>query len=202
MIKNIVFDIGNVLVSFDPYAYFIEIFKDECKTRKLCEIMFQDESWSKYDQGMLQKKDLEMIYQEKYPEQKEELVYMLHHWEFLMKENPDINQYMKELKEKGYHLYVLSNISKDSADYLKKTQSFFSLIDGSILSYEYKIIKPDIRIYKKLFETYQLEPSTCIFLDDRKENIDMANKLGMKGIVYHDLKKAQNMISSIIGSEG
>ena len=58
MIQNIIFDIGNVLVTFDPYTYFLKYFKEETKTRTLCELMFSHEAWSQYDAGILLRKDL------------------------------------------------------------------------------------------------------------------------------------------------
>ena len=186
MIKNVIFDIGNVLVTFDPYNYYKGIFHDDEKTKEICHSVFGHEAWLKYDQGILFLEDLYRIYHEQYPQYKEEIDIILKDWMKLMKPLPSSYACMRKLKQKGYHMYLLSNISQDSADYLKDTQPFFSYSDGAVLSYEEKILKPDRHLYEILLERYQLKAEECLFLDDHPINIETAKSLGMHGIVVKD----------------
>lgn len=198
MIKNIVFDIGNVLVTFYPQEHFLPYFKDEGKTNRLCEQIFTHEAWEQYDQGVLQLADLYEIYDDMYPEDIVDTHYILDHWLALMKAMPDTFAYMKELKKQGYHVYLLSNISKDSADCLKKKMPFFNEVDGGVLSYEVKMIKPTAGIYEELLKRYQLVPQETIFFDDNKANIEQARKMGIFGILFIDLADAKKQAISII----
>ncbi|MGX8834453.1 HAD family hydrolase [Amedibacillus sp. YH-ame6] len=200
MIKNIVFDIGNVLVTFHPMAHFLPHFKDEEKTKQLCHQVFSHDAWGWYDQGLKTMDELHEIYQETYPIQYEDISYILQHWLPLMKFMPETFAYMKELKTRGFHLYLLSNISKDSADYLKGCMPFFEIVDGEILSYAYKVNKPDVKIYQALFDTYSLIPEETIFFDDNLPNIEQANRLKVHGVLFENLEDAKKKAEEIIGS--
>ena len=96
---------------------------------------------------------------------------------------------------------MVSNISQDSADYLKKTQDFFAYADGAVLSYELKTIKPDTAMYMELFQRYHLKPSSCVFLDDGVQNIEKAISLGMQGIVVHDIQIALQELEELLEGE-
>lgn len=191
MIRNIIFDIGNVCVTFDPYAYFIEKFKDEEKTLKLCKLMFEHDAWLQYDQGIVYMEDLYEIYHKEFPQYNKEMDWMLAHWMELMKPIPTTFTLMKKLKEAGFHIYLLSNISEDSFVYLKTTQDFFQYVDGMTLSYKEKVIKPDVKIYERLLHTYHLHAEECLFIDDIPDNIDVAKIIGMHGIVYINAEQVE-----------
>ena len=93
---------------------------------------------------------------------------------------------MDSLKEKGYGIYFLSNMSEHVKASNRAAFDFVSHMDGGVWSCDVHTIKPDTDIYKILFEKYGLVPEECIFIDDHKENLDVAKKLGMKGIVFRD----------------
>lgn len=194
MIKNVIFDIGNVLMTFDPYHYYQTVFADKERTKQICQHIFTHEAWLKYDQGILFIKDLYQIYHKEFCEYHLEIDEILSNWMKLMQPITTSFTCMKQLKNEGYHIYILSNISKDSTDYLKATQPFFSWCDGAVLSYEEKLLKPDPLIYKCLFERYDLIEEECLFIDDRLENIKTAKQLGMKGILLDDPQKLANYL--------
>ena len=87
---------------------------------------------------------------------------------------------VKELKSKGYNLYVLSNTSKPVVDAFKNHE-IFTYFDGFVLSYKIKMVKPYEGIYKYLLDTYNLKPEECLFIDDLEANMATANKLGING---------------------
>ena len=85
---------------------------------------------------------------------------------------------VNELKARGYKLYVLSNMSKEYIDYLR-TFPVFDNFDEQIVSCEVGIGKPDRRIYEYLLSHCELDPSETIFIDDRKDNVDAAEEVGI-----------------------
>ena len=187
MIKHIVFDIGNVLMSFAPEAYFKRWFQSEDRTHRICSRIFTHEAWEKYDQGIWMLEDLYAVYHKAYPDMLEETNIVLQNWLQLMKPMQESIAFMKQVKDDGYGVYILSNISQDSADFLKKTQRFFSLADGAVLSYEEKINKPDPHIYEVLLQRYELNAGELLYLDDNVENVRQAELLGIHGIVFRDV---------------
>ena len=92
--------------------------------------------------------DLYAVYHDAYPDMVEETDIVLQNWLQLMQPMQESIAFMKQMKNAGYGIYILSNISQDSADYLKETQQFFPLADGAVLSYEEKTNKPDPHIFE------------------------------------------------------
>lgn len=201
MIKNIIFDIGNVCVTFHPAEYFITFFHDQKKTEDLCTNVFTHDAWAGYDQGLLSLSDCREIYHQDYPEDKVNIDYILDHWMNLMKPIPSTITLMQEVLKQGYDVYILSNISKDSADYLKRTQPFFQYAKGAVLSYEEQVIKPDVKIYECLFKRFSLQPEECLFIDDVDVNIEVARQLGMNGIVYHNAMQVEEELKKYLCEE-
>ena len=108
--------------------------------------------------------------------------------------NDNVVNLMKKLKDNNYKIYILSNNNKETYDYLFNLEKL-NFIDGWIISSEYGIMKPDIKLYNILLDKYNLIASECCFIDDKEENINTSFSIGMKGFVFknfdlliHDLK--------------
>ena len=97
---------------------------------------------------------------------------------------PYTKEWLKELKEDGYGVYALSNYSEKSFIESGSKMDFLELMDGYILSYREKLIKPDQAIYKLLCDRYSLKPSECVFMDDSQANVDGAVRFGMNAFVF------------------
>lgn len=201
MIKNIIFDIGNVCVTFKTMEYFLPYFNDAVKTKTLISHIFGNQLWRDYDQGIINEAQLRKTYIETLDDEPFDIHFILDHWKPLMKAIPTTYALMQALKQQGFHLYILSNINLESASYLKARMPFFSIIDGAILSYEEKLIKPDPAIYHCLEKRFGLRFEECIFIDDLKENIEQANQLGIHGIVYQNAKQVEQDVWKRIQEE-
>ena len=185
MIRNVIFDIGNVLVSFHPVEYFYPVFKE--KTETLCTYVFGSKEWALYDQGILTKEEVEKNLLDTYPKDKDAILYILTHWKEFMKPIMPMKKLIEELREKGYKIFLLSNISEDSYLYLKKEYPYFFDVNGGMYSYRIKRNKPDKKIYEELLSAYGINASESLFLDDRKENVDAAKALGFHGMIIEDV---------------
>lgn len=200
MIKNIIFDIGNVLVTFDPLTYFKKFF-DEETNQLLCKEVFSSNTWLAVDQGTVSEQEAREYFLNKIPHLTNEIHMMFDHWKGLMVEKEDTLQFLKDLKKQGFHIYLLSNIGEDSYDYCLENFHFFDLADGGVYSYQEKIVKPDEKIYTCLLERYKLLPGECIFLDDSLKNVKQANALGIHAIVFDDLKAVKDKLYTILKEE-
>lgn len=179
MIKNIVFDLGNVILKGSPNIVLEQIKIDKKQYESIKNDFFND--WKSLDLGestlreQLEKCKFDFEIDSEIEEK------LLHYYKY-RPFNVEILELIKELKNKGYKIYILSNNNKEAEKYLLEIPDFKAL-DGWIFSCDYQIMKPDSKIYNILFETYNLKPEECFFIDDSRKNIETGNKLGMAGFV-------------------
>lgn len=97
-------------------------------------------------------------------------------------------------------MYLLSNYGKTSFEAAKThgKLSFLPLVDGAVISYEVQIVKPEPGIYQKLLEKYHLKAEECVFLDDKAENIEAAQRLGFHGVIVKEYVQAKEELESVL----
>lgn len=184
MIKNVVFDIGKVLIEFDWMKFMHKLFNDEETISKVTDCIWNSGWWVEMDRGALPEEEvLNHIYDEAGDYRAEAVYTMEHFGEVIGKQNYAI-PWIKELKSMGYKVFYLSNYS----DFLIRANSesldFRNYMDGGVFSHEEKLIKPDEAIYRRLCEKYNLIPEETLFTDDIQANIDAAMAYGIKGIRF------------------
>ena len=162
MIKNIIFDLGNVILKDTP-SVVLENLKISDEIYKIIKCKFFD-NWNKLDLG------------------KETLKEHLDNCGIDFTIDNEVIELMNNLKSNMYNIFILSNNNKEAYNYLVKLP-IFEAVDGWIVSCDYNIIKPDKKIYIKLFENFNIKPEESFFIDDKAENIKVAEQLGMKGFV-------------------
>lgn len=184
MIKNIVFDMGQVLIVFDPDSI-IQHFVTEPKDIELIRNeVFEKTEWQELDRGTLIEEDMVPLVCARLPERLHDAaVNLLLHWREYMNPLDNIVPLIQQLKENGYSIFLLSNAGKNMLHYEDKLPvlKYFS---GILFSAEVYLLKPEPEIYLKFFERFSLNPLECFFIDDRLENIEAAQKLGMDGFCY------------------
>ena len=102
----------------------------------------------------------------------------------LMKDN---FEYICTLKDKGYHLYLLSNLTKETYDYLSSTIDINKYFDGAIFSYEVGLMKPNKKIFELIIDKYNLNTDESLFFDDKEKNVDASNQVGLKAKLFRSL---------------
>ncbi|MFX0028443.1 MAG: HAD family hydrolase [Candidatus Hermodarchaeota archaeon] len=184
MIKNIIFDLGNVLLSFKPEQFLMNFIKDKNRIIKFIANVIQTDTWLQLDRGNISLKNAQRHFISTYPEEKELIILFFNHWQEMLipiQTNIDL---VKELKSNGYKLYVLSNIMIEAFDFVKKRYNFFSLFDGIVISGNIQIIKPEMGIYQHLLQKYNLNPEESVFIDDVEQFTLQADNMNMKTIHY------------------
>ena len=197
MIKNIIFDFGNIIGKFDySLSNYMGKYSDEVRDFLIKNVIYSDE-WE--GKGMIDLGSITLEEAANRINEKTNNIYKDEVYEFLttfsynIEYNGDILNLLKRLRNDGYKLYVLSNTNNGTWSVFNDTLE--PLFDGLVLSYKIHEIKPNKAIYDYLLDTYKLNPEECLFIDDRETNIEMANKLGIKGRVinkddYDDIVKA------------
>lgn len=189
-IENIVFDVGNVLVKFGWEDYLKSFGFPKEKYEKIADAVFRSQTWNERDRSDFPEKEYVNRMVESAPEYEADIREVMRRSSECIKEMDYAQTWTKYLKEKGYHLYILSNYSTYMLEQTKKNMSFLKNMDGEIFSCDVKVIKPEPEIFQLLIERYQLNPQKTVFLDDRADNCEAAVQAGMKAIIFKDFKQA------------
>ena len=198
MIKNIIFDIGNVLSYFCWQDFLRNKGFDEDMVERIGRASVYDEDWYEFDKGVLKDEEVIDLFIENDPEIAEEIHQAFDHVEGMVKLKPQTMDWLNSLKSRGYKLYYLSNFSYKCETQCPDSLSFMPMMDGGILSYKVQMTKPNPDIYKKLLSMYSLKAEESVFIDDTPKNIDAAVKLGIKGIVYKDPDQAAEELEKLL----
>lgn len=190
-ITTIIFDIGNVLVDFDFEKCFKKSIRDKVNYEKVKKATVDSNIWGEFDRGVWSDDAILEAFIKNDVSVKAEIQEVFDHLDGIIKKRDFVIPWIKQLKEKGYQVLVLSNFPKRTYDMNKVVMDeLMAEVDGGILSYQVKAIKPNVSIYRMLLEKYHLNAETCIFLDDTEKNLVTARKLGMKVIHYIGKKEA------------
>ncbi len=196
MVKNIVFDIGNVLFGFEPSKEIEKAGISLTKINYINNIIVHDDLWNDYLNGLVTLNNLENHFKESYREYSAEIDILLQkeNQKYIIVELKRNTSILKVLIKK-YNIYLLSNIAKETYEYLKETYELISDVRGGIFSYQEHISKPKKEIFLKLIKKYNLRQRESIYIDDKVRNIKVANDLGFIGIkcgLEDDLEKLLN----------
>lgn len=186
MIKNIVFDMGQVIISFDPMHFMDRAgIEDPTDRKMILNEMFKSVEWAQMDQGILTEETAEPTILARFPERMRNTVHdLLYNWAFPREMIPGMEDLIRRLKTAGYGIWLLSNASMMQPLYWNKLP-VSRLFDGTMISAEEKTVKPCPEIYRRFTERFSLQPEECLFIDDAPINVAGAIACGWKGIVFH-----------------
>ncbi|MGN0482544.1 MAG: HAD family hydrolase [Lachnospiraceae bacterium] len=187
MIKNIVFDMGNVLVSYDARWVAEQFPAPPDVEREVLSSVFFSQEWLKLDIGLISEEEglegmkshLDTLEKQKLAEK------YFENWHiYNMKKIPGMAELVQDLKAAGKQVYVLSNASIRLCRIYKETIPAWEYFDGMLFSAEVGYIKPQKEIYLNAFERFGISANESFFVDDLAENIEGGKKLGMDGYVF------------------
>ena len=183
MIKNIIFDLGNVIINYDQDKIINNFTIDEDEKIFIKETIFKSPEWKLLDLGQITNNAaIEEIQKRNDIKYNQLINIFLHEWYKTQPINEDVVEIAKKLKERNYNIYVLSNMAKETYEYFKNID-FFKVCNGIVISSHENVKKPDERIFNILLTRYKLNPKECLFIDDDDTNksYDTANKIGILG---------------------
>lgn len=185
MIKNIIFDMGQVLIQWSPQQVTARFDLPEEDRALLISEVFGGVEWTAMDRGrMTQEEGLALILP-RLPERLHAAArsVVLEWWKAELRPYGGMAELIAELKGMGYTIYLLSNAASTLNVYFNRIpgSEYFS---GRVVSADVKLLKPQHEIYELLYSRFSLDPGECIFIDDSPANIDGAQCTGMDGIVF------------------
>ena len=203
MIKNIVFDFGNVILEWNEDKVVSNYSNNKEEKELFKKVIFNSENWIKLDDGTLDYKQATELFKENLPTNLSDKVEeIMSTWYKIMPINPEISNLIKKLKEYNYKIYALSNTNVLVYEYIKNSE-IGKYFDGFLISAIEKMMKPNEEIYYRLFEKFELVPEECFFIDDSEKNILASRKCGMEGHIFdinnfeeltNDLKKRNILV--------
>ena len=191
MIRNIIFDMGNVLIRWSPRNIVARRGLGEEDSSLLEREVFRGFEWVSMDHGIMsQQEGWERICR-RLPEYLHEAAFscVFDWWRPPLDPIPGMAELVREVKELGCGAYLFSNATSTLHEYFSRIPGS-EYLDGFLVSADVKLLKPQHEIYEKLFETFDLKPEECFFIDDSPANIDGAFAVGMQGAVFFgDMKR-------------
>jgi len=183
--KNIVFDLGNVLIDYSPHTIVSRFTQDSKIINLLVHEIFYKQEWLDLDQGIMTYEEAydsicQRMSQEYYPIIKD----IFDKWHEELSDQEVMISLLSLLKQKGYKLYLFSNSPHRFHEYKRKLQSL-DYFDKHVISADLKISKPNIEFYLYAFQLCGIKPNESFFIDDSVQNIIQANKLDMDGYIYN-----------------
>jgi 2-haloacid dehalogenase len=183
-IDTIIFDLGNVLVSWNPANLFEKIIHDKQELHYFLHNICTMEWHTLQDGGRSPEEGTRELLQ-KYPEWEVPIRAFYTRWKEMFDGAIESSvQILKELKDKGYKVYALSNWNRELYDQTVDDFPFLNWFDGKIISSEEKMKKPDENIYHLLFKRYNIAPQRAVFIDDNPDNIATGERLGLRSILF------------------
>ncbi|MFO7815648.1 MAG: HAD family phosphatase [Halanaerobiales bacterium] len=198
MVKNVVFDLGNVLLDFNPDKIIADHIEDEKLQQKISKNIFESREWLLLDKGEISTSKATEIFIKRQPKNEKLIKKIMKNWKYYLKPIKYNIKVLKKLAKMPLDIYLLSNFHKDAFEEVHKKNDFFEHFEGMIISYQVKAIKPDREIYEKLIESFDISVNNILFIDDSLENIQVAAELGFKTIHFNDNIKLEDEITNYI----
>lgn len=191
MIKNVVFDIGNVLADFCWERLLLRLGFEGEVFDHVADATVRGPYWQEFDRSQMSDREIIERFYSLAPEYKEQIDLFYEHIHEMCEEYPYAVQWVRDLKAAGYSVYILSNYGKTAFENRKKPFSFLTEADGKVISYEVSSVKPEREIFQVLEKKYQISPAESVFIDDMELNISAARQYGYAGIVFRNFDQAQ-----------
>lgn len=184
MLKNIIFDFGNVIMNYSPDEILNHYELSPADHDLLKKTIFESKEWNEIDAGKISEKEATEIFMDRVPDRlKRKVKQVMATWPENVDFYEPVFNYMEKLRQNGYKIYGLSNTGMQFANFVKNSEMGI-YFDGYVFSAQEKLMKPDRRIYEKLIARYMLKPEESLFIDDLKANTDEAKKLGMQAFTF------------------
>lgn len=198
MIKNIVFDMGNVLIDYDPRRIITRVFSSSVEQKLILEEVFQSKGWEHLDQGLITFEDHYQDLASRFPQYAEQIDWLLKNWHTDQPTIPGMYELISSVKQAGYDLYVLSNANSRYYAYEMYVE-IFDLFNGITLSSDLKLIKPHKEIFNRFCQIHNLTPSECLFIDDQLPNVQGARHAGWQAHQFVGVEELQAYLENTLG---
>lgn len=198
MIDTVIFDVGNVLVTFDWESYLASYGFPPEKYEAIADVTYRNPEWTELDRGVLTREEVASRMVALAPQYEEDIRRVVKYNYKTIGRADYAEGWVRELKARGIKTYYLSNYGKEIYEETKKELAITKLLDGGIFSYEVKLIKPDRWIYEELLRRYSIDRTKAVFFDDLPANIAAAREVGLTAFQFTDYETARKDLEPLL----
>ena len=196
-IKNVVFDIGNVVVRWAPLEIVRLTFGNIDSAEEKVKSIFQSDTWLDLNKGSISESEAKLQYQQLLGFSEldcERLFYYVKQTQILIYGSVEL---IRRVKAAGYCVFALTDNVHEIVSYLKETYAFWNLFEGAAVSAELGLLKPQPEIYQSLLTQHALKASETVFIDDMPYNVEGAKTVGMAAIQFENARQCEADLKSL-----
>ncbi len=194
---NIIFDLGGVVLTWDPRAIIAGVFGDEASQALVLSMVFGHGDWVELDRGTMSIETAIAGAASRTGLPEADLMRMFRRVPLALVPIPQMLDLLRRLKARGHSLYCLSNLHADSFDHLKTEYSFWELFDGAVISCLVHLCKPEPAIYAHMLKSFRLNGPDTLFIDDMNVNLDAAKPFGLRTIRFVSQLQCEQELAAI-----
>jgi len=198
-VRNVIFDFGGVLLRWQPQEIIDAFYAEEALRSSLRRHVFRHPDWVEMDRGSLGEDVAVQRFAARMNRPVQEMQALLQFVKESLVPLPETVELVHELAGRGVPLYGLSNMPASTFSYLRARYDHWKLFQGIVISGEVKLIKPDPEIFEHICSQYQLDPSETIFVDDHSANVEAADRLGFRTILFRGAERCAQDLNTFLG---
>jgi putative hydrolase of the HAD superfamily len=200
MVKNVIFDLGGVVIEWNPDRILAGYYADPEMRTTMKTALFQHPDWLQLDRGTLNEADLLVRAAERTGRPAAELSGLLQAVRESLHTKSETVTLLEKLTARGVPLYCLSNMSSDIFAYLRERHSFWGVFRGIVISGDIQMIKPERQIFEFLLQRYGLVAEQTVFVDDNAPNIEAARELGIHPVWFKSAQQCEIELEKFLSS--
>ena len=199
MINTVIFDIGMVLIDF-CWRDMLHGFGLEGEDfEKVANATVRNQEWNEFDKGLVSVEEIIDIFAKEAPEYRSYIAKIFEDPTKMIDQYDYAKPWIKELKDRGYKVYILSNWSKPTYyACLDNELDFLPLVDGAVFSFQEHVIKPDKKIFEIICDRYKINPSEAVFLDDNEANVISSREFGLNTIHFKSYEQGRAELEELL----
>lgn len=201
-VRNVIFDFGGVLVNWQPEAIIAGFYAEPALRDAIRTHAFQHDDWLDMDRGVLDELTVIGRFATRMGRPEAEMAALFDHVRASLTPIEPTVALLAELRERGYRLYGLSNMSASVFAHLKSLHGFFDLFHGIVVSAAVKSVKPEAAIYERLRSQFALDFAESVFIDDLPRNIESARRLGLPAIRFETTAQVRRELELLLLGAG
>lgn len=199
MINTVIFDIGMVLIDFCWKKMLHGFGLEGEEFEKVANATVRNQAWNEFDKGLVSVEEIIDIFAEKAPEYRAYIAKIFEDPTKMIEQYDYAKDWIRELKERGYKVYILSNWSEPTYHACRDNElDFLPLVDGAVFSFQEHVIKPDKKIFEIICERYDINPSEAVFLDDNEANVISSKEFGLHTIHFKDYEQGRAELEELL----
>ncbi len=189
---SVIFDLGGVVVRWQPEALLEALYPDRATRAQVRSGLLRHADWHELDRGTLTREAALAGAAKRTGLPEPTFARFLDAVPGGLAIVPDTVDLLHRVKRTGRRLYCLSNMHHAFIDHLEDAYDFWDVFDGVVISCRVQMVKPEPEIYRHLLSRYRLVPEETVFVDDAPENVEVARREGLQGVLFEDASQCAN----------